>query len=128
MLARRSKSTDGLRCDFSAITFLTCFPIGGFLKISRKVVDIASFVQSKLRSLARTKMEELIFPGRKNKFALIHSCLILLCFSLWFRGRDRSGARDGRGFVVRRGIFRPKNPEAKRSSNPTGPCAPSESG
>jgi tetratricopeptide (TPR) repeat protein len=65
-----------------------------------------------------------MFSGRHHKFAPIHVCLTLLCFSLWFAGAIAQAQETGGDLVGGAGIFRPKNPEAKRSGNPTRPMRP----
>ena len=63
-----------------------------------------------------------MFSESKNKVVLSRVCLLVLCVSGFIS--IAQGQETGGDLVGGAGIFRPKNPEAKRSGNPTRPIRP----
>src|SRR5438270_3849821 len=61
-----------------------------------------------------------MFPQSKSRFARP----ILLCMCLLYAGALAHAQEAGGDLVGGAGIFRPKNPEAKRSGNPNRPVRP----
>jgi tetratricopeptide (TPR) repeat protein len=64
-----------------------------------------------------------MFHTARKRFSLIGIFPILLSFAILFCGGLASAQETGGDLSGGAGIFRPKNPEAKRSGNPTRPVA-----
>jgi tetratricopeptide (TPR) repeat protein len=64
-----------------------------------------------------------MFQRIRAHFRLIASFPILLCFSILFFSVSASAQETGGNLGGGAGIFRPKNPEAKRVNNPSRPVA-----
>src|SRR5260370_3203921 len=62
-----------------------------------------------------------MFQRVRMRFGLIHTSWILVCFSVLFIASFAQGQETGGDLVGGAGVFRPKNPEAKRSNNPSRP-------
>src|SRR5260370_7229422 len=62
-----------------------------------------------------------MFQRVRMRFGLIHASWILVCFSVLFFAPFAQGQETGGDLVGGAGVFRPKNPEARRSNNPNRP-------
>src|SRR5260370_5010303 len=62
-----------------------------------------------------------MFQRVRMRFGLIHASWILVCFSVLFFAPFAQGQETGGDLVGGAGVFRPKNPESRRSNNPKRP-------